>query len=86
MDNFSLYQIFQKIPPVQEGCRATGADPEKDYYGDQRAGVPLLWWKAEVDELVQSGEGKAPGKPHCGLPVLDGSLQAGGGPNFYMTG
>ena len=42
MDNFSLYQIFQKIPPVQEGCRATGADPEKDYYGDQRAGVPLL--------------------------------------------
>jgi len=28
---------------------------------------------------------KAPGKPHCSLPVLLGSLQAGGGSTFYIA-
>jgi len=24
-------------------------------------------------------------RPHCGLPALEGSLQAGGGPTFYTV-
>jgi len=26
---------------------------------------------------------KAPGRPHCGLPLLEGSLEAGGRLTFY---
>jgi len=29
---------------------------------------------AEGARLVQHGEGKAHGRPHCGFPVLEGSL------------
>jgi len=36
-------------------------------------------------DLFQPGEEKALGTPHCGLPVLEGSLQAGRGPTFYMV-
>lgn len=35
--------------------------------------------------LVHLGGVKAQGKPHCGLPVLQGSLQEGGGPDFDIV-
>jgi len=41
--------------------------------------------KAEGADLIQLGEEKALGRPHCGLLVLEGSIQAGGGLTFYMA-
>ena len=38
--------------------------------------------QAERDGL---GEEKAPGRPHCGLPLLEGSVYTGGGQTFYMV-
>ena len=35
--------------------------------------------KAEGAGLVRHGEGKALGRPHCGISVLEGSLQQEGG-------
>ena len=51
-------------PPTQEGCEAVGAGPE----GVEGVG------------LICIGEEEAQGRPHCGLPVLKGNLQAGGDP------
>jgi len=56
---------------------------EEGHEDDQRVGVPLLWRKADGIKIVQPGEEKAPGRPHCGLLVLAGSLWTGGRPNFY---
>ena len=43
--------------------------PEEGHKVDQRAGAPPLWGQAERVGGVQPGEGKAPGRPCCGLPV-----------------
>ena len=40
--------------------------------------------KAEGADLIQLGEEKALGRPHCGLLVLEGSLPAEG-LTFYMA-
>jgi len=40
----------------------------------QRAEAPLLRRQADVARLVQAWEEKAPGRPHCGLPVYKGIL------------
>ena len=50
---------------------------------DQRAGAALLLRKAEAAGLVQPGEERALEIPHCGLPLLKGSLQTEGKPIFY---
>ena len=42
-----------------------------------RAEESLLQIKAEGSGLVQPGEKKVPGRPYCGLPVVQGSLQKG---------
>lgn len=39
--------------------------------------------KADGGWLVQLGEEAAPGRPRCGLPLLEGSLEAEKGPTFY---
>ena len=41
---------------------------------DQRAGAPHLWRQAEGAGLAQPGEENALGRPHCGPPVLKGTL------------
>ena len=61
-------------PPAQEGCRDVGAGLEDGHRIDRRAGAPLLLRKPEGVELVQSEEEKAPGRPHSGFPVFEGSL------------
>ena len=60
--------------PEQEGCGDVGASLEKGHENHQRAGVPLLQGKTEGTGLVQFGGEKAPGRPHFGLPVLEGSV------------
>ena len=35
---------------------------------------------------AQPGEEKAPGRPHCGLPVREGSIYTGGGMAVYEGG
>jgi len=47
-------------------------------------GSPLLWREAEGDGLVQSGEEKAAGRPHCSLTIPKGSLQIRGKSTFYI--
>lgn len=42
-----------------------------------RAGAPLLWRQVEGSGLVQPGEKRALGTPHCSLLECEGSLQAG---------
>jgi len=48
-------------PPVQEGQRAVGEDPEKGHKDDQGAGAPPLQRQAEGARLIQPGEEKAAG-------------------------
>jgi len=48
-------------------------------------GLGHLSCEERLRELGLSSLMKAPGRPHCGLPVLEGSLQTGGGPTFYMV-
>ena len=45
--------------------------------GDQEAGAPVLRRQAQRVGLVQSGEEKALGRSHCGLPIIGWSLQLG---------
>ena len=61
-----------------------GADPEEGHGEDERAGAHLLCRKAAGVGFVQPGEELAPQRPHCALPGLEGSLQAGGETTFYM--
>ena len=42
--------------------------------------------KVEGTGLVQLGEEKAPGRPHCGLSILEGSIETGGGMAIYEGG
>lgn len=48
--------------------------PEEGHEDAHRPKAPLLWRTVEGARLVQLGEGKAPGRPHWGLPVLKMSL------------
>jgi len=49
-------------------------------------GLEHLSYKERLRELgLFCEKEKAPGRVHCGLPVLEGSLQAGGGLTFYMV-
>jgi len=48
--------------------------PEKGHRDDQRAGAPPLQRQVEGAGLVQHGEQKAVGSPHCSLLVPKGSL------------
>jgi len=47
----------------------------RDQWSDElRAGAPLLQGKVEKAGAVQPGEEKAPGRPYCGLSVLEVGL------------
>ena len=59
-------------PLTQEGHRAVRVYSEEDHKDDQRAGAPPLW--RAVKELGLFTLEKTPGRPRCGLPVLEGSL------------
>jgi len=50
---------------------------------DQRAGAHLLWRQAEGDGLISLEVEEGLGRPYCSLPVLEGSLWAGGGLTFH---
>ena len=59
--------------PAQERCRTFETGTGEGHEDGQRAGAPLLQRQAEGARLLQSGEEKALGRPHCGFPVLEGS-------------
>ena len=47
---------------------------------------PTCMEKVEGTGLVQLREEKAAGRPHCGLPVLEGSILTGGEMTVYEGG
>jgi len=61
--------------PAQEGHGPVGVEPEEGHKNDQRAGVPLLWGKAERVWAVQPGEEKAVGTPYSSLSVPEGAYR-----------
>jgi len=48
---------------------------EEGHEDAQKAGASLLRRQAERVGVVQTGEEKASGRPHCSLPVLKQELQ-----------
>jgi len=48
-------------------------------------GLEHLSSEAGLRELVLFVLEKALGRPHCGLPILEGNSQRGGGLSFYMV-
>lgn len=48
--------------------------PRGGHEDAQRAGKPLLWRQVERIGVIQPGEGKGPGRPHCGLLLPKESL------------
>ena len=72
------YCVQYRRSPVQEGCGTVGVGPKEGHEDYQRAGSFLTSTfyekKAGGVGVVQSGKEKALGRPHCCLPVLEGSL------------
>ena len=54
---------------VGERHGPVGIHPEESHKNDPRDGTPLLRGQAERRGAVQTGEGKAPGRPESGLSV-----------------
>ena len=48
-------------------------------------GLEHLSYEDRLRELGLFSLEKAARRPHCSLPVLEGSLQAGGGPTLYTV-
>ena len=71
-------------PQNKKDVKFFGAGLEEGNKDDQCTGVPLLYIKAEGAGLVQAGEEKATGRPHCSIPVLEVSLKIGGKSTFEM--
>jgi len=59
---------------AQEGHGAAGAGPEEGHEDFERAEAPLLCRKFEGIGLIQPGEEKGLGRPHCSLPVHEWSI------------
>ena len=49
-------------------------------------GLECLSYEESLREFGLLSLQKAPGRPHCGLPVLEGSIQTGGGMAVYEGG
>jgi len=65
------HQVQAWGPQHKKEC-SCWSGPRGEHEDAQRAGAPLLWRKAG---LVQPKDEKAPGRLHCGLPVLRVGLE-----------
>jgi len=63
--------------PALPLCRS-GRNSATEGKASQSFSLSLLWGKVGETGLVCLGEEKAPGTPHGGLPVLEGSVETGG--------
>ncbi|KAJ7396423.1 hypothetical protein BTVI_145404 [Pitangus sulphuratus] len=63
---------------AEERHQPIRVDPEEGHKDDQKDGAPLLQRKAERGGVVQHGEKKTSGRPHCGLPYLKGAYKKEG--------
>jgi len=63
------------VSSLGERCGDVGAGLEEDHKDDKRAGFSC---EERLSGFVLPGEEKVLGRPHCSLPVLEWSLQAGG--------
>ena len=59
---------------AHERCGPLEVCPKESHEDDESAYAPLLTRKVEAAGLIQLEEEKAPGRPHCGLPVFKNCL------------